>query len=303
MLLATVVAGAQTPPVRPPITGLAHVAFYVHDVALSRSYYRDLLGLTETVSADRPGLRFAVNERQSIDVLPEAEPGSDRLAHIALETADADGLRRYLWSRGVAVPGTVSVTSDGERGFAVSDPDGHTVEFVERAVAHRPQGRGDERAVPLSRVMRHAGILVGDLDAALRYYHDVLGLQETWRGSRDGATLDWVNLRLPESEDYLEFMLYATLPAHSARGSQHHVCLVVPDIERAAASVRARVPALGYTRPVETRVGINRKRQLNLFDPDGTRAELMEPQTVDGQVVPSATAKPPRAGLGGKNRP
>jgi len=41
-------------------------------------------------------------------------------------------------------------------------------------------------------------------------------------------------------------------------------------------------------------VGTNRKRQLNLFDPDGTRVELMEPGTVDGQPVPSSTAPPPR---------
>ena len=35
---------------------------------------------------------------------------------------------------------------------------------------------------------------------------------------------------------------------------------------------------------------------MNLYDPDGTRVELMEPQTVDGQPVPSSTAPPPRPG-------
>jgi hypothetical protein len=38
------------------------------------------------------------------------------------------------------------------------------------------------------------------------------------------------------------------------------------------------------------RLGINRKRQANLFDPDGTRTELMEPNTIDGKPTPSSTA-------------
>jgi lactoylglutathione lyase len=33
---------------------------------------------------------------------------------------------------------------------------------------------------------------------------------------------------------------------------------------------------------------------MNLFDPDGTRIELMEPGTVDGAPAPSSIAPPPR---------
>jgi lactoylglutathione lyase len=41
--------------------------------------------------------------------------------------------------------------------------------------------------------------------------------------------------------------------------------------------------------------GKNGKRQVNLYDPDGTRVELMEAQTADGKAVPSSTALPPAA--------
>jgi lactoylglutathione lyase len=41
------------------------------------------------------------------------------------------------------------------------------------------------------------------------------------------------------------------------------------------------------------KVGVNRKRQANLFDPDGTRIELMEPTTIDGKPAPPSTAPPP----------
>jgi lactoylglutathione lyase len=33
--------------------------------------------------------------------------------------------------------------------------------------------------------------------------------------------------------------------------------------------------------------------EVNLFDPDGTRVELMEPNTIDGKPAPSSTAPPP----------
>jgi lactoylglutathione lyase len=49
-----------------------------------------------------------------------------------------------------------------------------------------------------------------------------------------------------------------------------------------------------YARPMEVRTGVNRKRQMNLFDPDGTRSELMEPCTVDRTPTPPYTAAPPR---------
>jgi hypothetical protein len=38
---------------------------------------------------------------------------------------------------------------------------------------------------------------------------------------------------------------------------------------------------------------VNRKRQLNIYDPDGTRVELMEPTTIDGKPAPPSTARPP----------
>jgi lactoylglutathione lyase len=45
---------------------------------------------------------------------------------------------------------------------------------------------------------------------------------------------------------------------------------------------------------MEIKTGINRKRQLNLYDPDGTRIELMEGRTVDGKPTPPSSAPPPR---------
>jgi lactoylglutathione lyase len=146
----------------------------------------------------------------------------------------------------------------------------------------------------ISADMRHVGILVGGLDSALGFYRDVLGFKETWRGSRDEKELNWVNVQVPDGQDYIEFMLYRDLPEPSKRGSQHHICLLVPDIGKALAMLQPRAAHIGYAAAMEPRVGVNRRRQLNLFDPDGTRTELMEPATIDGVPAPSSQAPPPR---------
>jgi len=87
-------------------------------------------------------------------------------------------------------------------------------------------------------------------------------------------------------------MLYeGPRPEPTARGTAHHLCLFVPDIEKSKAALATRP----YTKSLEIRTGINRRRQLNLYDPDGTRVELMEPQTVDGQPAPSSSAPAPKS--------
>jgi lactoylglutathione lyase len=89
-------------------------------------------------------------------------------------------------------------------------------------------------------------------------------------------------------------MLYGKMPSHF--GAQNHVSLVVADVEKAVAELEAR-PAyktyLTYGKPLTVQVGKNGKRQLNLYDPDGTRVELMEAQTADGRPAPPSTAPPP----------
>jgi lactoylglutathione lyase len=177
----------------------------------------------------------------------------------------------------------------------IKDPDGHLVEIVQYA----PDGwtlREKGNFLPDTRISTraaHMGILVGDLEASLKFYVGVLDGRETWRGGGDPKMLSWVNVKVPEGEDYVELMLYQTLPEPNKRGGKHHLCLEVPDIEKAKATLDQRAARIGYTRAIEINTGVNRRRQINLFDPDGTRVEVMEPNTVDGVPTPSSTAPPP----------
>lgn len=130
----------------------------------------------------------------------------------------------------------------------------------------------------------------------MKFYQGILGFNEFWRGSSSGKVLSWVNMRVPDGQDYIEFMLYLYKDPQDEHqlGVKNHICLLVPDVQKAVATLQQRAPKTGYTQPIAIRVGVNGKRQANLFDPDGTRVELMEADTANGKPVPSSTAPPPQ---------
>ncbi len=290
----------QTPE-RPRITGVAHIAIFAHDFEKSRAFYRDFLGFDEPYSLKNSDgsmsmTFFKVNERQYIELFPERQPDSERLSHISLETDDIEALRRYLASKGVKAPNAASRGRIGNLAFNITDPAGHTVEMVQyTADGWTERERGKHMAAGrISSRMMHVGIIVSELDPEFRFYTDVLGFREIWRGSKTGSVLSWVNLRVPDGEDYVEFMLYKDEPAPTSRGDAHHLCLQVLDMQASVAALKAKPSFQTYGRSIEIRTGTNRKRQANLYDPDGTRTELMESVTVDGTPAPSSSAPPPR---------
>lgn len=301
-LALTLCPFAATQPKRPQLLGVAHMALFISDIEKTRGFYHDFLGFQEPYDLKNADgslsmTFFKVNEDQYIEIFPGLKPEQDRLNHIAFQTDDAEALRSFLAARGVKTPDKVNKVRIGNTSFNAKDPEGHTVEFTQ----YEPSGwtRREKgkflSAAPISKRILHVGIIVGDAPEATKFYSGVLGLKEFWRGSaRNATTVSWMNMRLPESSDYVEFMLYSDLPAPTQRGSQHHICLEVPDIEKALAQLEASPYRKLYMRPLEIRTGINRRRQLNLFDPDGTRIELMEPDTIDGQPTPPSTAPPPR---------
>ena len=292
-------------PKRPKILGVAHIALAVHDVEKTRAYYKDFLGFGEPYKLDNAdgtlSLTFIkVNDRQYIEIFPEKTADSDRLLHISIETDDAEAMRLYLKSKRIKVPETVGKGRIRNSNFNITDPDGHIVEIVQ----YEPDGLtvlnygkfmdGPGLSTRLSTRMSHVGITVGALDRSMQFYGDILGFQEIWRGSKDGKVLNWVNMKVPDGDEYLEFMLYDQKPSLTALGTLHHLCFEVPDIDQALAQLEKRRDRSGYSKPMDIKTGVNRRRQVNLFDPDGTRSELMEPKTVDGVPAPPSSALAPK---------
>jgi lactoylglutathione lyase len=309
LLLVTVCGLVEAQPARPKITGIAHIALYAKNYQAARAFYRNFLGFEEPYSLQNndgtPSMTFfKVNERQYIELFPEREADTDRLHHISIETDNAEAMRVYLASKGVAVPAKAGKGRIGNSNFNIKDPEGHTVEIVQ----YEPTGwtvREKGKFLPATRIssrILHVGIIVTNFDAGMRFYQDVLGFQEIWRGSSNDKVLSWVNLKVPDGDDYIELMLYAEAPPPTRRGVAHHLALETPDIAASVAELEKRTDRVQYTRPIEIRTGRNRKRQSNFYDPDGTRTELMEPNTVDGNPAPPSKAPPPGAATAGPAR-
>ena len=275
----SVLVHAQGAPPRPRITGIHHVAFRVSDMAAARVFYGEMLGLAEAASAKKTSLAYTVGGRQSVILefgLPPAD--DERLSHLAFETPDVNALAVHLRSRGLEVQRPADrCTEDAIR---VTDPDGHTIEFVGVSWPPAPAATDTRTAQAISDRLLHAGLIVGDEARAHTFYRDTLGFSEIWRGGREDAIVRWVNMRVPDGTDYLEYMLEASAPNRQQRGVLHHLCLRVPDMQAAWEEVARRSVALKRPLPSPPQIGRNGRYQLNLYDPDGTRVELMEPFTV-----------------------
>lgn len=276
---------AQTNPPRPKILGVAHIGLRTDNLAAARRFYAGVLGFAEPFSLnqqDGSGLMltyFKVNDHQFIEVFPELKhPKQDRLSHISFETSDAEQLRNYLANRGVKVPQKLEPMLDGNRGFDVTDPDGHTVEFVEFRPGslhskdfgqHLPDTRISQRII-------HVGVVVQDRAAADRFYKDILGFKEIWHGGMKDSETDWVDMRVPDGTDWLEYMLNVHDPDPRELGVMHHLALGVPSVKAGYETALKR----GYKADEKPQIGRDGKWQFNLYDPNLTRVELMEPRPV-----------------------
>lgn len=273
-----------------PAMKISHVAVQATNVEESVAFYRDFLGFAEASRLTYPdGSLMLVNIRVSADQWIEVfdaaklKPGRDRIYQLAFRVADAESMRASLAEHGCKVPERCPTGKLKNLNFTVQDPNGYTIEFVQYVAEGWPLSDA-EGAMPDTRVselITHAGLVVNNVAAANGFYGGVLGMQESWRGSANGKVVSWMHLRVPSTGSYVEYMLDPKVAPH--------FCLDVIDMAKAVAKLEKSPYRPRYTKPVEPIVGKNRRRILNLMDPNGIRVELMEPGTVDGQPVPPTT--------------
>ena len=276
---------AQTTANRPPIVGVAHIGLKTNDLAAARNFYGRDLGFQEPFTLDKsaggvPPTYFKVNDHQYIEVFPELkEESEDRLSHIAFETTNMAQLRDYLASRGVKVPDTLKPGLDGNVSMTVQDPDGHNVEFVQYMPGSL-HSKNFGKFLPATRISEHiihVGVTVQDRDVADKFYKDILGFREMWHGGMTDQRTDWIDMRVPDGTDWLEYMLNVHNPSPKTLGVMNHLALGVPSVDAAYKRLLERGMNLQNQPP---KIGRDGKWQLNLYDPNLTRAELMEPAPV-----------------------
>jgi len=271
-------------PERPRIFGVAHIGLRTDNLDAERKFYTGQLGFDEAFKLDKPegGLMlvyFKVNDHQYIEVFPGWKgPEQTVLSHIAFETDDAPRLRDYLESKGVKVPVKVGKGLDGNISFMIKDPDGHDIEFVQYMPGSL-HSRNFGKFLPSTRIsdhIIHVGTTVSDRAKFDALYRDILGFHEFWHGGGTDERTDWIDMRVPDGTDWFEYMLNVKTPTQRTLGVMNHMALGVPSVAAGYKTVLER----GLTPPQPPKIGRDGKWQLNLYDANLTRVELMEPKPV-----------------------
>ncbi|MGO8788689.1 MAG: VOC family protein [Terriglobia bacterium] len=271
--IAGLAFGGQAASDRPKITGLDHVVFYTTAPDGVTHLYHDVLGLAGANPVESGEiLRYMVG-KQWVGYSKAPDPQAlDRMDHVAFATDNVTALQKYLVTKGVAVLEGVQQWPDGSRSFRVKDPEGHAIEFVERPKAGT---RATLDSAAVSRRLIHAGFIVRDRGIEDSFYKDILGFHVYWYGGMKPGRVDWCAMQVPDGTDWLEYML--NVDAHPDRhetGVMNHISLGVVNMQQASAKLESH----GWQPHDDERsqMGKDGKWQLNLYDPDLTRVELME---------------------------
>ncbi|QFY44089.1 glyoxalase [Candidatus Methylospira mobilis] len=123
------------------VTRMHHSSVLVDDLARSRFFYEELLGLI--VCPHRPqlkydGIWYDLGEQQiHLLVLPSPETGLERPEHggrdrhVALLVDDLDGMAARLTENGVSFTRSHS----GRKALFCRDPDGNAIELIDQSIA------------------------------------------------------------------------------------------------------------------------------------------------------------------------
>jgi catechol 2,3-dioxygenase-like lactoylglutathione lyase family enzyme len=257
---------------RAKILGIAYVKFKMTDPEKALDFYGGELGLVRAGMSGHgnkvDAQSFVVNQYQRVGLVTTAPgTGGSYLVEIGFATDDLAKMRTYLTAKGVAAD-KIMQRPDGTRYFETQDPEGNKIVFVEQ------KRNGKEEGTPgaISHKLIHAGFIVKDPAVEDRFYMDLLGFTAYWHGGMKEDETDWKSMQVPDGTDWIEYML--RVPANAdkhTRGVMYHISLGVTSVAEAAKELETNGHEIG-----EPKIGRDGKWQLNLYDPDGTRVELME---------------------------
>ncbi len=309
-LLPAALAIAAAPP-RPLITGVSHIAVYAANPVATEKFYVHDLGASKGDDPENPqGVRYYFAPTQFVEVLPlPAGPKSmNRLDHVAFITADAEALHGYLASHKLALPDRVEHGADGSEWFDALDPEGNKIEFVQPPTAKPTATAAHQRRPPasgtansrLSNHIMHVGFIIHDRAREDGFFRDLLGFRPYWYGGMADDKPTWISLQVPDGTDWLEYMVVGTpegrgIPADMSAadlGVLDHFSLGVSNIEAAYTLLWNGGRLTGQDNV--PKIGRDAKWQLNLIDPDGTRAEVMEFHAIGKPCCSPFTAADPQ---------
>jgi catechol 2,3-dioxygenase-like lactoylglutathione lyase family enzyme len=297
LTLAVASTAACAANTRPPIAGVSHIAVYASDPSATERFYVQDLGASKGADPEsRLGARYYFSAMQFVEVLPlpKGPPSISRLDHIAFATPDAEGMRHYLADAGIHVPDAVTTTTE-DSWFEVQDPEGNRIQFVQSRTV--PGIEFSKRR--LSDHIIHVGFIVHDRALEDGFYRKILGFRPYWFGGNENARPTWISQQVPDGRDWLEYMLVD--PPHgrgiptdmspALLGIFNHFSLGVANMRNLYTRLWNEQRLAGQDGT--PKIGRDAKWQLNLHDPDGTRAEIMELHAIGKPCCSPFTAADP----------
>jgi catechol 2,3-dioxygenase-like lactoylglutathione lyase family enzyme len=274
---------AQNEPQRPHILGIAGVQILSTDVKAACSFYSAVVDsrsgcgnkcprcpsdpLPGAGATGGPHFIFLGSTQYLSLSKVSKRPRPGFLHEIVFATDDLEAMKKYLRAKKIMIRLGRTVRG-GEVYFEVMDPEGHRIGFTEQ-----PPPPTTTSASSSSMRMIHAGFVVRDRETEDRFYKDILGFHVYWQGGRKDGETDWVDMQVPEGTDWLEYMLNVPAGAdHKRLGVMNHIAIGVPDVAQSAYELTKN----GVSLKEQPKIGRGGKWQLNLYDPDDTRVELME---------------------------
>ena len=263
---------AAEPAGRPKIYGIAFVKVKVTDVEKSKEFYGGILGLQSGGPACKGVANpcFSVNAAQHIELLKtEVGDKGPFLPEIGLATNSVEQMLSFLTAKGFPAS-QILRRPDGTKYLEVLDPERHKIVFVDGSAANES---GALRKGAVSNRLLHAGFVAKDSRTESSFYEDVLGFNVYWHGGFKEDETDWYMVQVPDGTDWIEYMLNISPAAeHRELGIQYHFSLGVVNVKETAKALEAR----GVRVDGPPLLGRDGKWQLTLYDPDDTRAEVME---------------------------
>jgi catechol 2,3-dioxygenase-like lactoylglutathione lyase family enzyme len=124
------------------VTQIDHVSVLITDVARSRRFYGEVLGLKEIPKPrtfDFVVVWYDLGN-QHLHLLLKDRPDTVSPRHFALRVTDATAARTYFRSHGVATSETTPIP--GADRFFIADPDGNRIEVIQWLRPYDPATAG-----------------------------------------------------------------------------------------------------------------------------------------------------------------
>lgn len=266
------------------VTRASHIVHRVADLAASKAFYCDLLGLAVSdETADTLWLRGLEEGCHHSLVLKAGDPGCERIGMRVLTEEDLDLVHRHFQSRGFPVA-WVEVEHQG-RTLQTVDPAGTRLEFCAvmetrpRLFHHVEVYRGAS-----AQRLDHFQILTPKVQESLEFYNDMGFRLSEYVAHAGGERLMMVFLQRKGNPHDIVF-------ADAPGPRLHHVAYTVPDTQYLLTTADLFVRA-GHAAQVEfgpaRHFSPGLARFLYVRDPDGHRVELFPShyQTIDIEDEP-----------------